>query len=97
MSSESPCPYRRIALIGCSTYQYTGGLRNADGTVPRRSQYAALAANASSGESHEEDPALVAAEDALTDFIGYAEKSRGAATNLFKAHKQAIGESPYSI
>jgi hypothetical protein len=56
-----------------------------------------LAANASSGESHEEDPALVAAEDALTDFIGYADKSREAATNLFKAHKQAIGESPYSI
>jgi hypothetical protein len=54
-----------------------------------------LAANASSGESHEEDPALVAAEDALTDFIGYADKSREAATNLFQAHKQAIGESPH--
>ena len=73
------------------TYQYTGGLRNPDGTTPRRSQYAALAANASSGAAHEENPAVEAAEESLEEFIGYTDKYKLAADNLFKAHKQAIG------
>jgi hypothetical protein len=36
------------------------------------------------------------AETALEEFIGYDEKARLAASNLFKAHKQAIGECPFS-
>lgn len=73
----------------CRTYQYQGGVRNPDGTTPRRSEYAGLTADASSDEAH--DPALTAAETALTDFIGYDNKSRLAAGNLFQTHKQAIG------
>jgi hypothetical protein len=34
----------------------------------------------------------VAAEEKLTEFIGYEDKVKLAAGNLFKAHKQAIGE-----
>jgi hypothetical protein len=74
-----------------ATFQYQNGLRNADGTTPRRSQYAALLANASL-PSAASNPALTAARSELAEFIGYEAKAKLAATNLFKAHKQAIGE-----
>jgi hypothetical protein len=31
------------------------------------------------------------AETAMSDFIGFDDKAKDAANNLFKAHKQAIG------
>jgi len=76
-----------------STYQYTGGLRNADGTVPRRSQYPDLFANITTGDTAVEPPEKQeAAETALEEFIDYSDKYELSATNVFKAHKQAIGE-----
>lgn len=70
---------------------YNNGLRNADGTTPRRKEYAALAANAS-GPATPEPEAVAAAEEHLEDFIGYDERYELSAKNIFKAHKQAIGE-----
>lgn len=75
-----------------ATFQYQNGLRNPDGTAPRRSQYPALLANASL-PAVAANPRLAAARVELTKFIGYENKAKAAATNLFKAHKQAIGES----
>lgn len=71
------------------TYQYQGGFRNADGTAPRRSEYSDLTANMSSSSTP--SPALTAARQELVDFIAFDNKSRDAASNLFRAHKQAIG------
>jgi hypothetical protein len=77
-----------------STYQYVGGLRNPDGTAPRRSQYAALAANASAGsEPAEPNAAVEAAEEHLEEFIGYQDRYALSAANIFKAHKAAIGKT----
>lgn len=73
-----------------ATFQYQNGLRNADGTTPRRSQYPALLANASLSTAAS-NPALTAAQNELEEFVGYEAKAKLAATNLFKAHKQAIG------
>ena len=73
------------------TYQYQGGVRNPDGTTPRRSEYTGLVADAESGTTH--NSAVDAAETELEDFVGYDNKSRLAASNLFKAHKQAVGAS----
>lgn len=70
------------------TYQYQGGLRNPDGTTPRRSEYAALTANITSSTP----AALADARKEMTEFIGFQNKTKLAAENLFKAHKQAIGE-----
>lgn len=75
-----------------ATFQYQNGLRNADGTTPRRSQYAAVLANASLA-SGPANPRLAAARAELTRFVGLQNKTKQAATNLFKAHKQAIGGS----
>jgi hypothetical protein len=38
------------------------------------------------------DAQVADARSAMSDFIGYDDKARQAANNLFKAHKQAIGE-----
>ncbi|KAG7528397.1 hypothetical protein FFLO_06188 [Filobasidium floriforme] len=74
-----------------NTYQYVGGLRNPDGTAPRRSQYAALAANASAGtEAAEPNAAVEAAEEHLEEFIGYQDRYALSAANIFKAHKAGI-------
>lgn len=72
-----------------STYQYQGGLRNADGTTPRRSEYAALTANATTSPVSAQ---IADARTAMSDLIGFDGKAKEAANNLFKAHKQAIGE-----
>lgn len=77
------------ALADHRTYQYQGGVRNPDGTTPRRSEYPGLVAATSDDGFH--NPALEAAKTELEEFIGYDNKSRLAASNLFKAHKQAIG------
>lgn len=60
--------------------------------MPRRSQYAALLANATSGVPAVEPPEKQeAAEEALEHFIDYTDKYELSAKNIFKAHKQAIG------
>ena len=72
-----------------STYQYQGGLRNPDGTTPRRSEYAALTANITASPVSAQ---IADARTAMSDLIGFDDKARDAANNLFKAHKQAIGK-----
>lgn len=74
-----------------ATFQYNLGLRNPDGTVPRRSQYAAVLANASLPAATP-NPRLAAARAELNRFVGLENKTRAAATNLFKAHKQAVAD-----
>ncbi|KAJ9123058.1 hypothetical protein QFC22_001247 [Naganishia vaughanmartiniae] len=81
-----------------NTYNYVGGLRNADGTTPRRSQYPALLANLTTGDSAiEPSEKAEAAEGALEEFIDFSGKSKLSATNIFKAHKQAIEEGLHSF
>ncbi|GHJ88713.1 hypothetical protein NliqN6_5115 [Naganishia liquefaciens] len=81
-----------------NTYVYNNGLRNPDGTVPRRSQYAALLANATSGVPAVEPPEKQeAAEEALEHFIDYTDKYELSAKNIFKAHKQAIEDGLHSF
>lgn len=79
--------------VSRSNYVYNNGLRNPDGTVPRRSQYAALLAKATSGvPAVEPAEKQEAAEEALEHFVDYSDKYELSAKNIFKAHKQAIGE-----
>jgi len=74
------------------TYQYTNGLRKPDGTTPRRSEYSALAANASASLTPlSPNEQLAAARSNLTAFVAAESQYRNASNNLFKAHKQAIG------
>lgn len=81
-----------LIVLPCSTYNYVGGLRNADGTAPRRSQYSALLANITTGSTAvEPSEKAEAAEGALEHFIDFSGKYELSAKNIFKAHKQAMG------
>ena len=61
--------------------------------MPRRSQYPDLFANITTGDTAVEPPEKQeAAETALEEFIDYSDKYELSATNVFKAHKQAIGK-----
>ncbi|KAJ9091829.1 hypothetical protein QFC19_008943 [Naganishia cerealis] len=81
-----------------NTYNYVEGLRNADGTVPRRSQYAKLRANTTTGATAvESSEKQEAAEEALEHFIDYEGNYELSAKNIFKAHKQAIEEGLHSF